>query len=93
MHFVWTQFSELFSYFKKQVDDDESVNTKIAEMISLLTCSKPSGRKKIAYNVTSELKDVLSQIDTRVKSLYTSLPENAMLVICTGHGDTATVQK
>lgn len=93
VHFVWTQFSELFSYFKKQVDDDEKVNTKTAEMISLLTCSKPSGRKKIAYKVTSELKDILSRIDTRVKSLYTCLPDNAMLVICTGHGDTAAVQK
>lgn len=94
VHFVWTQFSELFSYFKKQADDDGSLNTKIAEMISLLTCSsKHSSRKKIAYNVTSELKDILSRIDSRVKSLYSSLPDNAMLVICTGHGDTATVQK
>lgn len=93
MHFVWTQFSELYSYFKKVADDDESLNTKIAEMISLLTCSKPSGRKKIAYKVTSEMKEILSRIDNRVKSLYSSLPENAMLVICTGHGDTATVQK
>ncbi|KAH6759147.1 Polynucleotidyl transferase [Perilla frutescens var. frutescens] len=93
VHFVWTQFSELFSYFKKQADDDKTLNTKIAEMISLLTCSKPSSRKKIAYSVTSELKDILSRIDSRVKSLYSSLPGNAMLIICTGHGDTATVQK
>lgn len=93
VHFIWTQFSELYTYFKKQADDDGSLNTKIAEMISLLTCSKPSGRKRIAYKVTSELKDILSQINSRVKSIYSSLPDNAMLVICTGHGDTATVQK
>ncbi|XP_057795585.1 small RNA degrading nuclease 5 isoform X2 [Salvia miltiorrhiza] len=93
VHFIWTQFSELYSYFKKQADDDDSLNTKIAEMISLLTCSKPSGRKRIAYKVTSELKDILTRINTRVKTIYSNLPDNAMLVICTGHGDTATVQK
>lgn len=93
VHFIWTQFTELFSYFKKQAVDDENLNSKIAEMISLLTCSKSTGRKSITYNVTSELKDILSRIDNRVKSLYSCLPCNAMLVICTGHGDTAIVQK
>ncbi|KAL2232300.1 UNVERIFIED_CONTAM: Small RNA degrading nuclease 5 [Sesamum indicum] len=93
VHFIWTQFTELFSYFKKQADDDENLNMKLAEMISLLTCSKPTGRKSITYNVTSELKNILSRIDNRVKNLYSCLPSNAMLVICTGHGDTAIVQK
>ncbi|KAL0438179.1 UNVERIFIED_CONTAM: Small RNA degrading nuclease 5 [Sesamum latifolium] len=93
VHFIWTQFTELFSYFKKQADDDETLNTKLAEMISLLTCSKPTGRKSITYNVNSELKNILSRIDNRVKNLYSCLPPNAMLVICTGHGDTAIVQK
>ncbi|KAL0351568.1 UNVERIFIED_CONTAM: Small RNA degrading nuclease 5 [Sesamum calycinum] len=93
VHFIWTQFTELFSYFKKQADDDENLNTKLAEMISLLTCSKPTGRKSITYNVNSELKNILSRIDNRVKNLYSCLPSNAMLVICTGHGDTAIVQK
>ncbi|KAL1533534.1 Small RNA degrading nuclease 5, variant 2 [Salvia divinorum] len=93
VQFIWAQFSELYSHFKKQADDDESLNTKIAEMISLLTCSKPSSRKRSVYKVTSELEDILSRINSRVKSIYSSLPDNAMLVICTGHGDTATVQK
>ncbi|KAL3638883.1 Small RNA degrading nuclease 5 [Castilleja foliolosa] len=93
VHFIWTQFAELFSYFKKQVGDEETLNSKLAEMISMLTCSETSGRKKIAYNVTSELKDILARIDKRVESLYSSLPRNAMLIICTGHGDTALVQK
>ncbi|KAL0326089.1 UNVERIFIED_CONTAM: Small RNA degrading nuclease 5 [Sesamum radiatum] len=78
---------------EKQADDDENLNTKLAEMISLLTCSKPTGRKSITYNVNSELKNILSRIDNRVKNLYSCLPSNAMLVICTGHGDTAIVQK
>ncbi|KAL3845457.1 hypothetical protein ACJIZ3_002860 [Penstemon smallii] len=93
VHFIWTQLTELFNYFKKQADDDEDLNRKMAEMISLLTCSKTSRRKSIGYNVSAELKDILSRIDNRVKSLYSCLPCNAMLVICTGHGDIAIVQK
>ncbi|KAL6269075.1 hypothetical protein ACE6H2_025986 [Prunus campanulata] len=38
VHFVWTQFSELNRYFKKQAEDPEKLNGKLAEMISLLTC-------------------------------------------------------
>ncbi|KAL9173092.1 hypothetical protein ABFS82_03G091400 [Erythranthe guttata] len=93
VNFIWTQFAELYSYFKKQANDDENINTKIAEMISLLTCNKSNGKKSISYKVTSELKEILSGIDKKVKSLFSCLPCNAMLVICTGHGDTAIVQK
>ncbi|GER37688.1 exonuclease family protein [Striga asiatica] len=93
VNFVWTQFTELYSYFVKQANNEENLNMKLAEMISLLTCSNSTSRKKIAYNITSELKDILSRVDKRVKSLHSSLPCNSMLVICTGHGDTAIVQK
>ncbi|XP_073035557.1 small RNA degrading nuclease 5 isoform X1 [Primulina eburnea] len=93
VHFIWTQFTELFSYFKKQAEDDKHLNTKLAEMISLVTCSKSKSQKSIMYEVTSELKDILSRINNRVSSLYASLPCNTMLVICTGHGDTVMVQK
>ncbi|XP_073140966.1 small RNA degrading nuclease 5 isoform X2 [Henckelia pumila] len=93
VHFIWTQFTELFSYFKKQAEDDEHLNSKLAEMISLVTCSKSTSQKSIMYKVTSELKDILSRIDNRVSSLYASLTCNTMLVICTGHGDTVMVQK
>ncbi|KAK6939976.1 Exonuclease, RNase T/DNA polymerase III, partial [Dillenia turbinata] len=92
--FVWTQFSELNSYFKRQSDDTEKLNTKIAEMISLLTCNQKSvDRKDVKCKVNSELKDVLTRLNTRVQNLYSSLPTNAMLIICTGHGDTAIVQR
>ncbi|CAK9145718.1 unnamed protein product [Ilex paraguariensis] len=94
VHFVWAQFSELNSYFKKQTEDIEKLNRKLAEMISLLTCNKKStGRKCIKYSVTTELKDILSRMDARVRSLYSNLPANAMLIICTGHGDTAMVHR
>ncbi|CAH2050717.1 unnamed protein product [Thlaspi arvense] len=94
VQFVWAHFSELNSYLKKQAEDVEKFNGKLAEMISLLTCNKKSaGRKGIKYSVTSELKEILIRLDARVRSLHSSLPANAMLIVCTGHGDTASVQR
>lgn len=63
-------------------------------MISLLTCDKSSTKNKgIKYSVTSELKDILTRLDARIRRLHSSLPMNAMLVICTGHGNTAIVHR
>ncbi|KAL7208504.1 hypothetical protein ACSBR1_030279 [Camellia fascicularis] len=94
VHFVWAHFSELNSYFKKQAEDTEKVNGRLAEMISLLTCNKKStSRNGIKYKVTSELKDILSRLDARIRCLHSNLPTNAIIVICTGHGDTAIVHR
>ncbi|BFG40586.1 hypothetical protein CerSpe_268600 [Prunus speciosa] len=94
VHFVWTQFSELNCYFKKQAEDPEKLNGKLAEMISLLTCDKNSGNKKgIKCNLASELKEILKRVDTRIRTLYAALPINAMIIVCTGHGDIATVYR
>ncbi|CAL5386592.1 unnamed protein product [Camellia sinensis] len=93
VQFVWAHFSELNSYFKKQAEDMEILNTRLAEMISLLTCNKSTGRKGIKYSVTSELKDILTRLDARIRSVHSNLPTNAMLIIFTGHGDTAVVHR
>ncbi|KAJ8541568.1 hypothetical protein K7X08_002384 [Anisodus acutangulus] len=94
VQFVWMQFAELYAYLRKQADDSEKLNKKLAEMISLLTCEKQyNSRKNIKFDVTPELKDILSRINRRVKSIYCNLPPNAMLIICTGHGDTPIVQR
>ncbi|KAM1232641.1 hypothetical protein ACFX2J_002437 [Malus domestica] len=94
VHFVWTQFSELNRYFTKQAEDAEKLDGKIAELISLLTCHKNSGNKKsISCSLTSELKEILMRLDTRIRTLYAALPANAMLIVCTGHGDIATVSR
>ncbi|KAI5311876.1 hypothetical protein L3X38_041049 [Prunus dulcis] len=94
VHFIWTQFSELNAYFKKQAEDPEKLNGKLAEMISLLTCDKNSGNKKgIKCNLASELKEILKRVDTRIRTLYAALPTNAMIIVCTGHGDIATVYR
>ncbi|KAJ0087252.1 hypothetical protein Patl1_08172 [Pistacia atlantica] len=94
VQFVWTQFSELYSYFKKQVEDEANLNGKLAEMISLVTCdNKPANTKDIKSGVPSELKEILTRTDARVRSLCAALPTNTMLIICSGHGDTAIVQR
>lgn len=94
VHFVWTQFSELYLYLKKQVEDEAKLNGKLAEMISLVTCDKkPANRKDIKSSVSSELKEILTRMDARVRSLCAALPTNTMLIICSGHGDTAIVQR
>lgn len=94
VHFVWAHFSELNSYYKKQVEDTEKLNGKLAEMISLLTCEKNSTSKTgTKFRVTSELKAILRRLNAKVESLYDALPANAMLIISTGHGDTAIVHR
>ncbi|KAL5560469.1 hypothetical protein UlMin_036680 [Ulmus minor] len=92
VHFVWTQFSELNSYFKKEANNPDKLNQKVAEITSLLTC-KSGNRKSTKYAVSSDLKEVLIRMDARIRSLQAALPTNTMLVICTGHGDTATVYR
>lgn len=82
------------SYYKKQVEDTEKLNGKLAEMISLLTCEKNSTSKTgTKFRVTSELKAILRRLNAKVESLYDALPANAMLIISTGHGDTAIVHR
>ncbi|KAF5749094.1 small RNA degrading nuclease 5 isoform X1 [Tripterygium wilfordii] len=94
VQFVWTQFSELNSYFIRQAADTEKLYGKLAEMISLLTCHETSANGKgIKEGISLELKEILSQIDAGVRSLYAALPVNAMFIICTGHGDTAIVNR
>ncbi|GLU16609.1 hypothetical protein SLE2022_330350 [Rubroshorea leprosula] len=94
VQFVWTQFSELNSYFKTQAGDETKFNVKLAEMISLLTCDKKHANKKgVKHRVSSELKEILARIDARVRSLHAALPANSMLIICTGHGDIAIVHR
>ncbi|XP_058724557.1 small RNA degrading nuclease 5 isoform X2 [Vicia villosa] len=94
VHFIWTQFSELHSYLKKQAEDSDSLNKKIAEMIALHTCQKSnSNGKGLKPNISSELKEIVTRMDNKIHKLYKSLPTNAMMIVCTGHGDTAVVRR
>ncbi|XP_018679511.2 small RNA degrading nuclease 5 isoform X2 [Musa acuminata AAA Group] len=92
--FIWTRFSGLFSYFKKQAQDVERLRHRIAEVISSLTCKRKKARTTIKHGaVCSELKDILTGIDVKIQKLYNALPNNALLIVSTGHGDTAIVQR
>ncbi|XP_052189266.1 small RNA degrading nuclease 5 isoform X2 [Diospyros lotus] len=93
VQFVWAQFSELNSYFKKQAEDKEKLDGRLAEMMSLITCKNSASRQGIKSSVSSELKDILTRLDARIRHLHSCLPTNTMLIICTGHGDTAIVHR
>lgn len=90
--FVWTQFSGLISYLRKRAEDPEKLKSCVAEAIALKTCDRKTARKR-AKQVCPELKAILSELDKKIKKLYDTLPENAMFIICTGHGDTPLVQR
>ncbi|KAG2243567.1 hypothetical protein Bca52824_094588 [Brassica carinata] len=93
--FVWTQFSELNTHFQNRADDPEKLNSRLAEKISLLTCSDDdSGLKKRSKSkVSLETKEILKKMDERVNALHAALPTNAMFIVCTGHGDTSIVHR
>ncbi|CAO2834274.1 unnamed protein product [Amaranthus hypochondriacus] len=91
VHFVWTQFSEINSYFKKQVVDDELFKARLAELIAFVTCQNKSSAKKRCS--ASSLKEILTRTDSRIYKLYSSLPLNSMLIVFTGQGDTASIHR
>uniref|UniRef100_A0A1J3J7F8 Small RNA degrading nuclease 5 n=1 Tax=Noccaea caerulescens TaxID=107243 RepID=A0A1J3J7F8_NOCCA len=93
--FVWTQFSELNTHFQSRADDPEKLNSRLAKIISLLTCSSNgSGDKKPRKSkVSRETKEILKIMDERVHALHAALPTNAMFIVCTGHGDTSIVHR
>ncbi|KAL8141374.1 hypothetical protein V2J09_007395, partial [Rumex salicifolius] len=94
IQFIWTQFSELNTYFKKQAEDTEKFNARLAELISLITCTKNSStERKMKRHLTPELKEILSRLDKRIGNLYKQLPLNSMLIVFTGHGDTASIHR
>ncbi|CAJ1971978.1 unnamed protein product [Sphenostylis stenocarpa] len=94
VHFIWTQFSELHSYLKKQAEDSESLHERLAEMMALQTCQNNSAKRNgFKLKEPAELKEIMARMDARIHNLYLSLPTNAMMIIFTGHGDTAIVRR
>ncbi|CAD6270326.1 unnamed protein product [Miscanthus lutarioriparius] len=89
--FIWTQFSGLISYFHRRAQDLEKLKSCVAEAIALKTCDGKTASKK-ASQICHELKEILCELDKKIRQLYGALPDNAMLIVCTGHGDTPLVQ-
>lgn len=92
VNFIWARFSGLISYLRCCSHDAEKLKCRIAEVLSLSTCDNKSAQKK-TKDMCPELKNVLSEIDSKIAKLYNSLPVNSMLIIATGHGDTPLVQR
>ncbi|XP_003576986.2 small RNA degrading nuclease 5 isoform X1 [Brachypodium distachyon] len=91
--FVWTQFSGLISYLRTRAEDPDKLKSCVAETIALKTCDTKTARKRAKEQTCPELKEILSGLDKKIRNLYSALPENAMFIICTGHGDTPLVQR
>ncbi|KAK8958947.1 Small RNA degrading nuclease 5 [Platanthera guangdongensis] len=94
VNFIWTRFSGLNSYYKKQAEDPEKLGCRVAQIISLHTCARESSQGLIRRSMLNvEVKDILNQMDGRIEKLYDKLPANTLFVLCTGQGDTAIVQR
>ncbi|KAF0888137.1 hypothetical protein E2562_010838 [Oryza meyeriana var. granulata] len=91
--FVWTQFSKLISYLRTRAQDPDKVKSWVAEAIALQTCDNKTAQKRKKHQTCPELKEILSELDKKIRKLYSALPDNAMLIICSGHGDTPLVQR
>lgn len=92
MNFIWSQFSALDTYFMNRAQDTVGLNSRVADVLLSLTCKKGSF-KNIHERSNSQINEILFCIDTRIQKIYNALPDSAMLIICTGHGDTAIVQR
>jgi RNA exonuclease 1 len=91
--FIWTQFSGLISYFRRRAEDPEKLKSCVAEAIALKTCDTKTASKKAKSQICPELKEILCELDKKIRQLYGALPDNAMLIVCTGHGDTPLVRR
>ncbi|KAJ6845952.1 small RNA degrading nuclease 5 isoform X2 [Iris pallida] len=92
--FIWTRFSGLNSYYNVQAQDSERLKFRLAAITSLLTCKESSTREFAKRSViSSELKDILGYMDARIQKLYNALPSNTLLIVSSGHGDTAIVRR
>ncbi|KAL6906192.1 hypothetical protein ACP4OV_003793 [Aristida adscensionis] len=93
VNFIWTQFSGLISYFQRRAQDPEKLKSCVAEVIALQTCDVKAAQKRARHQICPELKEILCELDKKIRRLYDALPANAMLIISTGHGDTHLVQR
>lgn len=105
--FVWAQLTDLNTYYEDQARSSEDMAMRMAEMAALATCSKgsksvnffPTGSMKQDSESTAlpllprSLETILAQMDNHVKKIHDALPPNSLLIVVTGHGDTASVRR
>jgi RNA exonuclease 1 len=81
------------SYYHTRAQDPEKLKSIVAEVIALQTCDGKTAQKRARHQICSELKEILCKLDKKIRQLYGALPDNTMLIICTGRGDTPLVQR
>jgi RNA exonuclease 1 len=81
------------SYYRTRAQDPEKLKSSVAEVIALQTCDGKTAQQRVRQQICSELKEILCELDKKIRQLYDALPDNTMLIICTGHGDTHLVQR
>lgn len=94
IHFLWAHLSDLYKYYEDRSLDPDSLAALAAQQTAFMTCGTESKENEILLPPVSEgLKAVLSKMNQRVKRVHDALPTNAMMIIVTGHGDTASTRR
>ncbi|KAL2610813.1 hypothetical protein R1flu_022505 [Riccia fluitans] len=91
--FVWAQFAEVNTYLDRRAQNPEQNAALVAEVAALKTCSEDDLDSLVDLPISREFEAILSKTDERVKALHNALPNNAMLIVLTGHGDTLCVRR
>lgn len=93
MDFVWTQLADVNTYLDRRAQNPEQNAALVAEVAALKTCNEDDPDSLIDLPISREFELILAKTDERVKALYDALPVNAMLLVVTGHGDTACLRR
>ncbi|BBN16200.1 RNA exonuclease [Marchantia polymorpha subsp. ruderalis] len=91
--FVWTQLADVNTYLDRRAQNPEQNAALVAEVAALKTCNEDDPDSLIDLPISREFELILAKTDERVKALYDALPVNAMLLVVTGHGDTACLRR
>jgi RNA exonuclease 1 len=93
--FVWAQFTDLNAYHEDRARATEDWSSRMAEMAATMTCSKTESKdtKPEAEGACEGLQTALARLDDRFKKVYDALEPNSLLIVATGHGDTASVRR
>ena len=105
--FVWAQFADLNAYYEDQARATENWATRMAEMAAIMTSnkldkskcrsedksSKPDSAEEACRVLPEGLQTELTRLDERFKKVYDALQPNTLLIVATGHGDTASVRR
>lgn len=105
--FVWAQFTELNTYYEDLARGVDNWSTRMAEMAASMTCDEFSKSWNLSSDASStqdlesttklmlpaQLQAILACLNDRVTKIHSALPPNTLLIVVTGHGDTASLRR